>query len=61
MVEGQRGHWPLLSPSDGSTPWYWGQTEIEAQTKADLANEEDFGLSPEESRAIIEVSFGRGE
>ena len=59
MVEGQRGHWPLLSPADGTTPWYWGETQDEAQAKADVANLEDFGLTPEESRAIIDRSFGR--
>lgn len=59
MVEGQQGHWPLLSPSDGTTPWYWGLSLEEAQEKCDLANREDFGLEPEEAQVIINNSFGR--
>lgn len=49
----------MLSPTDGTTPWYWGTTQEEAQAKADTANWEDHGLLPEEAKAIIDRSFGR--
>lgn len=58
-MEGQRGHWPMLSPTDGTSPWYWGATLEEAQAKADVANMEDYGLSPGEVKAIVDKSFGR--
>ena len=57
VVEGQWWAWPMFSPSDGTSPWYWGVTLEEAQEKCDLANREDFGLEPEEAQAIIDSSY----
>jgi hypothetical protein len=53
VTENEPGFALMSGNGPGSSPWYWGMTKDEAKRIAAKANEESFGLTPEEAQDIL--------
>ncbi len=56
VTEDEPGHVPMMGNGDESEPWYWGATVEQARAVCAEANLKDFGLTPADTKAIIDSS-----
>ncbi len=52
VTTNESGHQPLIEQSECAEPWHWGKTFEEAKAICNKANQEKFGISPDEAFEI---------
>lgn len=57
VTEGEADHSPMIGSGEQSQPWFWGVTLEVAQATCDRVNLEDFNLSPDEAKEIVDSSI----
>jgi hypothetical protein len=60
FTENEPGHAPLTGNGPCAAPWHWGRTLEEARAFAEQENARTFGLTPDDSLAILLSSIRAG-
>lgn len=53
VIEGERGHYPMLGKGNCSSPWVWGKTFAEAQAVCAAYNRDRLKLDEQEVAKIV--------